>query len=296
MSNNKKNKKNQNVAVAPQVDEITQTPAPEEVPVINVVEAKDLDPQAYAEAQASLQKTNGHAPEPIAQEEPKTDEPQQETPAAEESTATEPAKERVFHLRLNQQQIDMLHAFTSNAVFSKLTDGATGAFDATTDDVRAAWLVSMDGAVKATPYTQQQYVDLFKTLDEMCVRSKKAPAGNGNGTGYKIFGRYSPIAILNWMGHVGFGQYDAKNALRSLGVDTDEIAKTTWSRALAKGKKPDAKSNKVKIITDLTDEEELQLMEFFNLAAREAAEAATAKIEAAKAKVAAKLLTAPATK
>lgn len=285
----KNSKKNMtNGAPVPQVDELTQAPAVDEVPVIAIVEAKELDPQAYAEANGEQQTPAVPAESPTTTETPAP----AETPAGD-APAGEPAKDRVFHLRLNQEQIDMLAELSTTNWFTNLYDTcngfvyATASEDADTVTKRLQHGEELVGNISSFR-SGDEWTKFFLDITALCERAKKAPGnGNGNGTGHKIFGRYSPIAILNWMGHAGFNQYDAKNALRHFGIDTDEIAKTTWSRALAKGKKPDAASNKVKIITDLTPQEEVELMGFYNLAAREAADAANAKIEAAKAKLAA---------
>lgn len=278
MSKNKKNQKNQ-TPVAASTNEFAQEPANDNVPVIEVVRAEELDPAAFAAAKneainaevneitataaavdafnaGNAQHANG-APAPDVT-------PNAEAPAA----APAPEKPRVFHLRLSGEQLTIIETVLireRDCVTNELADA-----------------INIADAVERETFTVEHKAELNHLVElvALCVKSRTAPASNGSVSTVKIFNKYAPVAILNWMGNRDFTIYDAKNALKSFGVE--DIEKTTFSRALAKGKDP--VKNKVKIV-DLLPEEELALFEFYNLAAREAAAEAAAKIDAVKARI-----------
>jgi hypothetical protein len=271
VKNNKKNQKQ--TPMASNQDEVAQITAHDDVPVIEVVRAEDLDPAAFAAAQ----EVTGEEMNEIAESAAAVDQfnaenavappaahtngapapdttPNADATVTPETPAPAPEKPRVYHLKLSAEQLDYL-----NLCVSATHEG---------------------GGVGTSSLDETAQTGMCVDLQALIAKARTAPASNGSVSTVRIFGKYAPVAILNWMGHRDFTVFDAKNALASFGIE--DIEKTTFSRALAKGKDPI--KNKVKIL-DLEPEEELALFEFYNLAAREAARAATAKIDAVKARI-----------
>lgn len=163
---------------------------------------------------------------------------------------------RVFVLRMNEAQINQL-------------DGLIAL------ELDAATKYELDGH-------EQPQLALVKELAALIEKARVAPAERHISAVVKIWG-YSSTALLHWMGAQGFSTFDAKNFLMDHGAPAD-FRKDVIASALAKGSKP-AAERKVTIIDTLTPEQECELLDYLGLAAREDAAIATAKIDAAKARL-----------